>query len=169
MKKSLMTIIGLMALPTLAMQSNSNSQPAQVQPNTTQANKSQPTFQPKIKFSVYELNNNVPREIGRQYSVSNKNHQLCWAVFNMPLEARNQVSERFQTPSRAKFADPQSRVQSSTDGLTHMIETTLPSAANNEYLLRCWRFDHTDPLGRYSVDIRVNNVQFPTQTFELVK
>lgn len=168
MKNSLLTLIGLITLPVFAMQSNSNSQPAQAQVNIAPSNQNKQSQPPKIKLAVYELNNDVPTEVGRKYSVSNKNHQLCWAAFNIPLEGRNQVIERFVSPSRSVFSDPEGHVTSSPDGITHVVQTTQ-SNKNNEYLLRCWRFNHTDPLGRYSLEVQVNDIRFPTQTFELVR
>ena len=125
--------------------------------------------QPMMKFGVFDTSNKVPREVaGNKYSISNKNHKLCWAAFNMPFQPTNQVIEVFNSPKKAKFSDPQGSAVSSKDGKTHTISLNMKSV-NNEFIERCWNFDKNDPLGKYSLEVKVNNIGFPVQTFEVVK
>lgn len=122
---------------------------------------------PMMRFGVFDTSNAVARQV-EKYSASNPAHRLCWAAFNMPFQPSNQIIEVFKSPQKANFMDPASRTTSSKDGKTHTIETSLPSS-NGEFIERCWAFDTKDPIGKYSVDIKVNDVTYPTQYFEVVK
>lgn len=120
---------------------------------------------PMMKFGVYDTSNKVAREVpGNKYSISNKHHRLCWVAFNMPFQPSNQVVEVFNSPKNAKF----SGAVSSKDGKTHTIKLHTASS-NNEFLERCWRFEKTDPKGKYSLSVSVNDVTFPATQFEVVK
>lgn len=130
--------------------------------------KTQPTNQPMIKVAVYDVSNKVAREVGHQYSVSNKNLRLCWAAFNMSFQPSNTIVEEFFSPAKAKFSEPNGSVVTSKDAKKHTVTTSL-AAQNNEYIQKCWHFDKSDPLGKYKLNIRVNNTQFDGLEFELVK
>ena len=124
---------------------------------------------PMMKFGVYDTSNKVAREVAnKKYSISNKNHTLCWSAFNMPFQPTNQVVEVFNSPQKAKFNNLQGSAVSAKDGKTHTISTNMPSV-NNEFIERCWYFDKNDPVGKYTLELRVNNIAFPVQTFEVVK
>lgn len=132
---------------------------------TAFAETSQVNNQPMMKFGVYDVSNTVAKEVsGNKYSISNKHHRLCWTAFNMPFQPSNQVVEVFTSPKNAKF----SGAVSSKDGKTHTIKLHTASS-NNEFLERCWRFEKTDPKGKYSLSVSVNDVTFPTVPFSVVK
>lgn len=133
----------------------------------SQSTQALPQNQPMLKLGVYDLSNNVPREV-EKYSVSNKQHHLCWTAFNMPFEAKNDLIEVFTSPSKADFADNSGSISSSKDGKTHTITTQIASQ-NNQFVQRCWQFSKEDPIGKYSVKVRINNIEFPAQTFEVNK
>lgn len=124
---------------------------------------------PKLKLAVYDFSNNVRREVeGRKYSIKNKHHQLCWVAFNMPLQFKNKVTERFVSPGRLNFMDQSVQSNSSEDGKTHIVSSTLESL-NNEYVARCWAFDEKDPKGKYTLEVNLNEVSFPPQEFEIIE
>ncbi|WP_373767814.1 hypothetical protein [Glaesserella sp.] len=128
----------------------------------------QPEQRPMLNLAVYDTANKVAKPIGTQYSVGKKGQQLCWVVINMPFQARNSVTEIFHSPAEAQFGDPAGTTVSSEDKKRHQISMTLPSSSN-EFIQRCWRFDHRDPLGQYTLEVRVNDIVFPAQRFELIK
>lgn len=160
MKKLAAVCFGLISATAFA-----NNAPA---PATATKN----TAQPMMKVAVYDISNKVSREIGSQYSVSNsKNLLLCWTAFNMSFEPanRNKVTQVFVAPSdKANFSSEGASKMVSADGKTFTLSSVLP-AQNNEAIQQCWRFDHNDPLGKYSLSVRVNDIQFPATEFEVVK
>lgn len=154
MKKALTVILGLMSASVLA------NAPIALTPSSNA---------PLLSLGVYDVSTKVPTAlVGEQYSVSNGNHRLCWVAFNMPFQAQNIVIEQFISPAKAVFADPNASVDSSEDGKTHFIRSTLASK-NNEAIEKCWKFDQTDPIGVYQLHVEVNGIHFNAGTFELVK
>lgn len=137
----------------------------QVMGNTLPSNNTQP----KMRFGVFEVtDSNIKQIEGNKYSISNPSHWLCWAAFDMPFTASNTIIENFYSPSRTTFVDAVQQVSTSPDGKTHTITSQVP-AQQNLFVERCWTFDKSDPLGKYSADIRVNDIIFPTQHFEVTK
>ncbi|MDH2925486.1 hypothetical protein EV693_10524 [Nicoletella semolina] len=129
----------------------------------------QENIPPKLRFGVFEVKEKGSRLLeSNQFSVSNKEHKLCWAAFDMPFDVSNTVIEVFYSPKKAKFIDTIQQVSTSEDGKTHTVTSKLPSQ-QGKFIERCWTFDKNDPLGKYSVDIQVNDIIFPTQYFEVTK
>lgn len=129
----------------------------------------QPSAQnaPMIRFGVLDTRNQIAQDAGLTYSISNPHHELCWSAFNLPFQMQNKVVEVFVSPKAAQFKSAGSTVERSKDKKTHTISTFVPNRQAS--INKCWRFDKQDPLGKYKVDIRINDIVFPTQTFELVK
>lgn len=161
MKKSLAIVLGLISATTFADEPTKVEQPLL---------KPQQEMQAMLKLGVYDVSNKVIREINnRKYSIKQaKNLSLCWTAFNMPFIDKNNVIEVFQSPKKSKFSDKTGSVVTSKDRKTHTITSSLPSY-NNEFITKCWRFEKNDPLGTYTLEVRVNDIIFPAQPFELVK
>lgn len=158
MKKTATLLVSLLALPAFANNDVKLESTPQLVNNP-----------PMLKLAIYDFSNNVRREVeGRKYSINNKNHQLCWVAFSMPFQLKNAVSEVFVSPSNTVFSVPSASVMTSEDGKTHTIKEDLP-AINNEFLTRCWRFDETDPQGKYILQVQINDIHFEPQSFEVVK
>ncbi|KAE9540353.1 hypothetical protein HT665_01080 [Ursidibacter maritimus] len=125
--------------------------------------------EPKLTLTIYDTSNTVPRAIeGLKYSLKAKNLSLCWTAFDMPFIQSNKVIELFHSPKASKFTDASASTVSSKDKKQHTIENYLPSV-NGQYIHRCWNFDKKDPLGKYSVEVQINNIKFPALSFEVVK
>lgn len=157
MKKALFLSLGLVTTNVLA---NSET-PATISVND----------KPMMKIAVYDVSNKVARELGNQFSLKNiKNQRLCWIVFNMPFKPNgNVVIEKFTAPNnKAKFIDPTGSVIVSDEGKISTITRSMV-AQNNEYIENCWRFDSSDPLGKYELTVKVNNVSFDTSEFEILE
>ncbi|SUT96288.1 Uncharacterised protein [Actinobacillus lignieresii] len=127
-----------------------------------------PTMQPMLKLQVLDMSNKVGRAVENNKLSLSKTHQLCWVAFNMPFKATNEVVEIFKSPAPSKFGSAAGSVSTSADRLTHKITTRMPSS-NNERVDNCWRFEKSDPKGKYSLTIQVNDIIFPPQTFEVTK
>lgn len=154
MKKSLAIAMVFLSGSTLA----SEKVKAQAQP-------------PMMKVAVYDFSNKVTKDVGDTYSRSNKNLRLCWAAFNMSFDPtnKNKVIQTFVAPNnKAKFSSSSGTTAVSADGKNSTVTSVLPSR-NNEVIEECWKFDNTDPLGKYTLTVQVNDVRFAGYTFELVK
>lgn len=126
--------------------------------------------EPKMYLAVLDVSNKVARNTNSlQYSVSNKNLQLCWTAKDMKFDPanNNKVLEVFTTPSdKSVFMKPGSTV--TKEGNVVYIRSTKKSE-KGEHITACWRFDNTDPLGKYNLGVQINDVQFSGLQFELVK
>lgn len=151
MKKTLAIVCGLLTA-SIAM--------AAEQPTTL--TKEQIEAAPKMNFGVFDTSSKVPSKLATNiYSVSkSKDLQVCWAAFDMPLQENNQAVEVFNTPAASKFVEKNGLVTSSSDNKQHTV-TTQVKRTNNEFVTKCWSFDNTDPLGKYTIDVKVNNIVFP--------
>lgn len=128
------------------------------------------SVEPKLSFGVFarQSNDTVVPANTNYLSRSNPNHRLCWIAFDSIFPNQVEVEEQITAPTKSNFSGPNSRVVSSPDGLNHTILTTL-SSLNNEMVERCWKFDTADPIGRYEITIKVGEIIYPTQSFEIVK
>lgn len=125
--------------------------------------------EPKLSLGVFTSRNAavVPANTNL-LSRGNPNHRLCWIAFDAVFPNQVEVVENITAPAPSQFAGPTSRTVSSNDGLHHSIYTTLNSV-NNQMVERCWQFDNTDPLGVYQISIKVGDIDYPAQQFQLVK
>lgn len=123
---------------------------------------------PKMYLSVLDTSSQVPRSVdNRVYSVSNKNLQLCWFVRDMQFAPSNQVVEVFIAPNdKGQFMKADATISKNSN--IHTIRSSK-KATNDEVISNCWRFDNTDPLGKYTLDLQVNDFVFKGVQFELVK
>lgn len=153
----------LMALASLVLVSN-------VYANTETNTKELEDNQPMMYLSVFDTSGKVAKDTkSRRYSVSQKNLILCWTAYNMPFspDNKNKVVETFVAPNdKAKFVLPGSTI--TTKGNTTLVSSTMQSF-NNEYMQHCWGLDETDPLGKYSFSLQINDTQFGPTEYEVVK
>lgn len=127
--------------------------------------------QPKIALRVLDTSGKVVRDTGSlSYSVSNKNLMLCWDAFDMEFQSgkQNNVVEIFVAPNEnVKFMKQGATVRKVDNSVT---VNSLSVATNGDKLLQsCWLFDNTDPLGKYSLSVQINDIIFDSLSFELVK
>lgn len=125
--------------------------------------------EPKLSLGVFTRRNDavVPANTNL-LSRSNANHRLCWIAFDAIFPNQVDVEENITAPAPSQFSGPNSRTVSSTDGLHHSVFTKLNSA-NNQIVERCWQFGEDDPLGTYQISIKVGEINYPVQKFQLVK
>lgn len=124
---------------------------------------------PIMVLTTVDFSGEQPKALGStSYSLSTPNIQLCWEVLNTPLGLQNKVIETFNTPAEAAFSSPSSEVVVSKDKKQHELTSTLPATVTGT-LSRCWKFDKTDPIGKYTLELKVNDIVFQKQQFEIVK
>lgn len=124
---------------------------------------------PTVVLQVLDLNGKVARPIkGNKLSISKKQTQLCWHSINVPTQNKVMIAEAFYAPAKMKLVSPGSRVDSSKDGKNHTVITEA-NLVNNQSLSRCWGFDKNDPIGKYKMEIQINDQVFKGLEFEIVK
>lgn len=122
-------------------------------------------------LGVYDFSSQVPVASKKlEISHSSKKQQLCWnvaGVFNSSV----QVTEIFTSPSAANFAIPPSVgvATSSADKLMHTIVGSRGSVNNGTLVVSCWRFEEGDPLGQYTLKVKVNQKTYGPVSFRVVK
>lgn len=148
--------------------SNTNTSASQAMPQPAVTLKSS-DVEPKLSLGVFTRRNDavVPANT-TLLSRSNPSHRLCWIAFDAVFPNQVDVEETITAPAPSQFSGPTSRTVSSTDGLHHSIFTTLNSA-NNQIVERCWQFDVNDPIGTYQISIKVGEVNYPAQKFQIVQ
>lgn len=159
MKKATILLLGLISYSAFA------EEPAKQ--TTTQP---QVDNRPMLNLFIVDRSNKVEKVIeGLKYSLKqSKQQRLCWRAVNIPFQPKNAVTEIFTSPRKSNFADPTVSVVSSKDGKKHTV-TSYISTINNEYIARCWGFDNKDPIGKYTLEVNVNDIHFPPANFEIVK
>lgn len=159
MKKGLFLVTVMASNLVLAQQEQGNSAEGKASP-------------PMLKLAVYDFSGSTPKDIGLKYSRKNPNLQLCWTAFNMPFapDNKNEVFQQFISPSsKAAYRGIDSEnIQVSKDGKTTTIKHIVP-AYQNQFIQQCWKYDKTDPLGKYKLTVRINDIQFETLELELIK
>ncbi|AHG77463.1 hypothetical protein CT138_06480 [Mannheimia varigena] len=124
---------------------------------------------PAVVLQVLDVSGKAAKPIkGNKLSISKKQTQLCWYSINVPTQNKVMIAEAFYAPAEMKLASPGSRVDSSEDGKNHTIITEV-NLVNNQPLSRCWGFDKTDPVGKYKMEVQINNQIFKGLEFEIVK
>lgn len=125
--------------------------------------------QPKLVLQVMDFSRKVATALPEnKLSRSNAKLQLCWTAFDMPFLPTNHVVQQISSPRGGKFVATVGSSISSKDGTTHTITSTMEDKGRGA-LSQCWQFDKTDPIGKYSIAVRINNTNFPAMPFEIVK
>lgn len=133
----------------------------------------QDTVKPVLALGVYDMSNaKEPKMLTeRNLSRSNKNHHLCWTVANVEAVENdlNMVIEQFISPTAITLTYVNGETaQRSKDGKTHLFLSAAPTL-NNNLVEKCWQFSTKYPVGEYKLALRVNDFEFPVQSFKIVK
>lgn len=124
---------------------------------------------PAIVVQVFDINGKVARPIkGNKLNIEKKQNRLCWNSVNVPVQGKVMIAEAIYAPGPAKASSEGSQVQPSPDGTSNTIITNINNATEN-YVSRCWTFDKSDPIGKYRLDVQINDQVFKGLEFEIVK
>lgn len=100
---------------------------------------------------------------GRVYSKSDNNRQFCWELKDLADSAQPmKFSLIITSPGNATFHFNNA---TSADNTRHKF--AFSATPVNGRIINCWKFDHSDPLGDYSLKLISDNAEYPLQNFEL--
>lgn len=141
--------------------------------STVAAAESTPATQPVLALGVYDISNTQEPKMleNRQLSRSNKNHRLCWTAANVNAveNGANFAIEQFVSPTAITLIDDNgTSAQRSKDRKQHVLVSVLPTLKDN-LVEKCWHLPTKYPTGEYKIAVRVNDFEFPVQTFQIVK
>ncbi|QIM66784.1 hypothetical protein A4G16_05075 [Mannheimia granulomatis] len=124
---------------------------------------------PSVVLQVFDISSQIARPItGNTLSISKKQSRLCWSSVNLPVQNKAMVVEAFYAPNTLTLVSPGSKIDSSPDKKNHTIVTEINNMGNQN-VNRCWGFDKTDPIGKYKMEIQINDYIFKGLEFEIVK
>lgn len=124
---------------------------------------------PEIFLSVYDVSQNPFKNLQTTtMSRSNKNQRLCWLAQGNFYNEVN-IIEKFNAPVAQNIYSEYGRVSTSNEGKTNTVRSTIKSLNRGKFLLNCWIFDESDPIGKYSLQVQANKHIFPTLTFSITK
>ncbi|AWI51629.1 hypothetical protein AM202_02850 [Actinobacillus minor 202] len=123
---------------------------------------------PSVVLRVVDFSTKSPRVIdGKSVSISKK-QQLCWSSVNVPVSSKVRIAEAFYTPAETDFSSPGMVINASDNKKEFLILGEVASV-NNEYISRCWKFDTTDPIGTYHMEIQIGDFVFKNLSFNVIK
>ncbi|QIW16142.1 hypothetical protein A4G20_07260 [Pasteurellaceae bacterium RH1A] len=132
--------------------------------------KQAPEHPPRLVLSVFDFSGKVPKDTkSLKLSRSNKNLRLCWYTLDTPVKETALVIEEFTSPKGGKFISPNMTTQSSNNNTRHVVTRNKHKSVNSEYVETCWTFDKRDPIGQYSLAVKVDDIHFPALKFSIEK
>lgn len=127
---------------------------------------------PMLRMEVFKQNSKTKEMTiieGRKISRSKKDQHLCWIAFNLPINSENNVVEILNSPKPARFSDKNSLIEYSEDKKKIVIRSVTKGSNNHKDIQRCWQFEPKDPIGKYTLQVYVNDVEYPVLTFNVIK
>lgn len=124
--------------------------------------------QPTVVLNVYDFSSKSPRPVKGNKISHSKNQRLCWSSLNVPLTGRMRVAEAFYAPAPTNFASEGMSVTASEDKKSFLVVGDV-IAKDKENITRCWKFDKSDPIGKYEMEVQIGNYVFKNISFEVVK
>lgn len=133
----------------------------------------QDSAQPVLALAVYDISKASEQKMleKRELSRSNKNHRLCWTAANVNAveNGANFAIEQFVSPASTTLTDDEGTIaQRSKDGKTHVLLSFVPTFKDG-LVEKCWHLPSKYPTGEYQFTARVNDFEFPIQTFKIVE
>lgn len=124
---------------------------------------------PAVVLQVFDISGEADKPItGTTLSIEKKQNKLCWTSLNVPIQPKTLLAEAFYAPDKFKIVSQGSKVDSSADEKNHTIVSEVTNI-NSPNLSRCWVFNESDPIGKYKMEIQINDYIFKELAFELVK
>lgn len=128
----------------------------------------QTVVEPKLILGVFEVTETGAKQTNQNaISRSNPNHQLCWVAHDLNTPAQVTATEKIISPKKTVFETDKGQTFSSADGKQHQVISKLHS--QNGVVSQCWQFSKQDPVGEYSIELQIDDITFPKQTFKVVR
>ncbi|MDG6882693.1 Uncharacterised protein [Phocoenobacter uteri] len=127
---------------------------------------------PNFKASILQYNpklGGVVESKSNIISLSQRNKQVCW--FNTGLKPNTiyHIKQTILSPRGGFFSIPAGITLANEEKTRHAIVSTNKASADG-IVSMCWAFaTDTDPVGEYSLQVKVNQDEYPALKFTLVQ
>ena len=121
--------------------------------------------QSRLYLGVYDVSSKLPVLLDKlEISRSSKKQQLCWQI-------NGSFGKIFTSPAKANFyiSSDIGMVTSSEDKKTHTITSQRDSLNDGKLVINCWSFDQKDPRGKYTIFIKLGEIEYGPLAFTVVK
>ncbi|MDP8101436.1 hypothetical protein [Phocoenobacter atlanticus] len=102
-------------------------------------------------------------------SVSDKKTHLCWSINNLEANTGYDIVEEFTSPPNGYFDNGTSTTITNSDKTKHTLLSKKESSQDGFISSNCWYFSKEDPLGNYTLTIKVNGTPYSNFPFKLTK
>lgn len=106
---------------------------------------------------------NATAEVSRM-----KGEPVCWFAQGLPARTPLKVVETFNAPAGSVFERPDSVIQVNTSATEHTLSYQTYTDDKGQHLV-CWAFGSSDPIGLYQHKVKLNDQEFGTNEFQLVR
>lgn len=121
---------------------------------------------PMVYVSAVEVVGGIVKVLDNNVLVrSNPNHRLCWQAEGLAVQSGQVIEEVIWSPAYMQFIDPEAQIYSTNNGTLHTIHSWARGGGDS--VGKCWQFDSTDPVGNYTLAIKVGDVAFPALSFSV--
>lgn len=130
----------------------------------------QPTEGAKIFLSVYETTQTPMKNLcTTTISRSAKNLDLCWVVEG-DFPKNVQVVETFKSSEpQIMTVSGDTKVLTFDGGKINVVKHSLENLHNGKTIVGCWSFDKSDPVGKQTLQVEVDNTVYPIVSFDVVE
>ncbi|MDP8162138.1 hypothetical protein QJU89_08170 [Pasteurella skyensis] len=102
-------------------------------------------------------------------SISKKKTPLCWSINNLEANTSYDIVEEFTSPPNGYFSNGESTTITNSNKTKHSLLSKKESSQDGFIGGSCWFFTEEDPIGSYSLTIKVNGTPYSSFPFKLTK
>ncbi len=128
--------------------------------------------QPNFEITIIKYNplTGTSKNINSDTISLSKDHRsVCWRAYNLSPNTIYHIKETILSPSNNSFTIPDGVVIRNKDQTKNVMVST-DKASNKGVLDQCWSFSEgEDPVGNYSLKVKINQNEFPEFKFKLTK
>ncbi len=127
---------------------------------------------PNFKISILEYDAKLGGAVeskSNTISLSQKNKQVCWFNTGLKPNAIYHIKQTMVSPEGGFFSMPSGITLSNEEKTRHAIVSTNKTSADG-IINMCWAFaTDTDPVGDYSLQVKINQDEYPALKFKLIQ
>ncbi|MBS9783217.1 MAG: hypothetical protein KGV46_01535 [Pasteurella sp.] len=127
---------------------------------------------PNFKISVLQYNPSSGSAVDSKsntISLSQKNKQVCWFKRDLKPNTIYHIKQTVLSPAGGFFSTPSGITLTNEEKTRHAIVSTNKASAEG-VINTCWAFaTDTDPIGDYSLQVKINQDEYPALKFKLVQ
>ncbi|MDP8032738.1 hypothetical protein QJU43_00745 [Pasteurella atlantica] len=102
-------------------------------------------------------------------SISKKKTRLCWDISDLEANTQYDIVEEFTSPPNGYFDNGTSTTVTNSNKTKHTLLSKKESSQDGFISNNCWYFSKEDPLGDYTLTIKVNGMPYSNFPFKLTK